>query len=138
MAYPEDMTRNIIKHTMKKFVTAKGKEYYLYLKVLNKHMGDELVSAVDTMRENSDSGLLSYADLCHLLVSFEFPANRMASMISILEKRRAILTGRTDAYIKKFGVAASLKELGYEKCPNPDCWRWYADYCTCDEAVREV
>jgi len=125
------MRQNIINGTIKKFVTAKGKDYYLCLDVLDKHLGDEITEAANQLMEENDKQGLSFADVCHLLVMFEFPANRMKSLMVILERHKVIpawMYRRT----KHLGVRASLIELGYEKCPNPDCWRWVNCHCACE------
>lgn len=133
MQFPEKMRQAIIERTMKKFVLAKGKDYYLYLKVLDKHLGQQITDrAYDMMSEQGKTGL-SFADLCHLLVQFDFPANRMKSLMSILENHK-VIPSNMYRKTKHLGVRASLIELGYEKCPNPDCWRWsYGFYpCACE------
>lgn len=137
MTYPEAMKRNIINRTMQRFVTAKGKDYYLYLRLLDKHLHEDLTQAIETMRATKTSGLLSYADMCHLLVMFSFPANRMKSLMTILENHRLIPAGSHNK-TKHHGVRASLVELGYEKCPNSDCWRWFDEHCVCEKIPRNL
>lgn len=127
----------VVPRVMKKFVTARGKAYYTYMAVLQKHLADDLAKLVAERREERENRKLSFADMCHILVAVQFPANRMKSLIEILENLKLINRIPHERF-KHLGVRDSLIKLGYEKCPNPDCWRWYTCYCPeCEKSEAE-
>jgi hypothetical protein len=92
------------------FAVARGARYYAILKAILSIKGKAIY---DRAREVAGGGKLSPADLCELLVEFEFPPNRMKPLVEWLEETRILPTGAYGRLREMgFRVSAALEALG--------------------------
>ena len=120
-----------------KLLAAKGKAYYTYLEVINKHFGEAIAAEANDLRHTRPDRKLSPASLCELLVKFGFASHRMGTLARILELQNVIPTGAyQDLRERGFKPTAVLKNVGYKPCPQ--CWRWHdEDEAICDRCNHD-
>ncbi len=96
------------------FTTARGERYYALLKAILSIKGKAIHDRAMEIRASRDGKLL-IADLCHLLMEFQFPRNRMKPLAEWLEESRVCPAGMYDRLLDRgFKVNKFLEELGYK------------------------
>ena len=79
------------KRIMNAFTTARGKRYYALLKAALSIKGHFIYEHAREII--AYEGRLTVADICHMMVKFDFPANRAKPFFEWLEETRVIPTG---------------------------------------------
>lgn len=98
---------------LKEFETARGERYYALLKAILSIKGRAIYDRAMEIR-NTQEGKLKIADLCHLLIEFQFPHNRMKPLAEWLEECRVCPAGTYEhLQARGFKVKDSLRQLGY-------------------------
>lgn len=102
---------------MQEFATASGERYYALLKAILSIKGRaiyERAKEVDSQRLANQGGHLTYADLYHLFMEFNFPRNRFKPFVEWLEECNVIPCGTHDKMLRGgLKVKDVLARLGY-------------------------
>lgn len=102
---------------MQEFETARGERYYALLKAILSIKGKAIydrAKEVDNLRLTNEGGHLTYADLYHLFVEFEFPRNRFKPFMEWLEESGVVPSGTHQRMVAGgLKVGDCLKRLGY-------------------------
>lgn len=100
------------------FETAKGERYYALLKAILSIKGKAIydrAKEVDNLRLANQGGHLTYADLYHLFMEFEFPRNRFKPFMEWLEESGVVPSGTHGRMVAGgLKVGDCLKRLGYD------------------------
>jgi hypothetical protein len=94
------------------FRLARGQRYYAILKAILSIKGKAIVESAK--RRKNAEGKITVADLLHIQMEFQFPANRFKPLVEWLEETQTIPSGVYDRIHRgKFKISDGLRELGY-------------------------